>query len=52
VLPGAALLVGVQVGTSLNRRVTVGVGGKNAGFNVDGGNGLRLVLGFKKIMTK
>jgi hypothetical protein len=45
-------LVGVQVGTIVNRGVTVGVSVNKAGFKVGGGNGLRLVFGFRKISVK
>lgn len=41
--------VGVQEGTRVNLGVTVGVRVYKAGFNVGGGNGLRLLFGSRKI---
>ncbi len=44
--------VGVHEGTNVNLRVVVGVGGKKAGFKVEGGNGLSTEVGFKNMITK
>jgi hypothetical protein len=45
-------IVDVHVGTSVYRSVTVGVSVYSAGFNVGGGNGLRLLSGLRKISVK
>jgi hypothetical protein len=51
IITGLAL-VGVQEGTMVKRGVTVNVGGTGDGYNVGGGNGLRLLLGSTKIKKK
>jgi hypothetical protein len=45
-------LVGVHEGTKVNLGVTVGVRVNKAGFNVGGGNGLRLLFGLRKMSVK
>jgi hypothetical protein len=44
--------VDVHVGTRVKRGVTVYVGVYKAGFDVGGGNGLRLLFGLRKINMK